>query len=229
MESTKDTITTNSLEKEMSQKLSLDSTSYIKEVRLAVIGNVDSGKSTLVGCLTKNVKDDGRGYARQFVFNYQHETETGRTSSIAEEILGFKDHKPLDIGRTNEKKNISWKEIVEHSENQDKANETPFQGFVHHDMLNIIWMYPDAFHSVLDRAADAVIEDWKDPISNDNINHIQALANNYIQMICLENGEEFGSITKWADLDLLRKAANDSTAQQDYEIILALAEKSPKE
>ena len=64
MESTKDTITTNSLEKEMSQKLSLDSTSYIKEVRLAVIGNVDSGKSTLVGCLTKNVKDDGRGYAR---------------------------------------------------------------------------------------------------------------------------------------------------------------------
>ena len=114
MESTKDTITTNSLEKEMSQKLSLDSTSYIKEVRLAVIGNVDSGKSTLVGCLTKNVKDDGRGYARQFVFNYQHETETGRTSSIAEEILGFKDHKPLDIGRANEKKNISWKEIVEH-------------------------------------------------------------------------------------------------------------------
>lgn len=116
MESTKDTITTNSLEKEMSQKLSLDSTSYIKEVRLAVIGNVDSGKSTLVGCLTKNVKDDGRGYARQFVFNYQHETETGRTSSIAEEILGFKDHKPLDIGRANEKKNISWKEIVEHSD-----------------------------------------------------------------------------------------------------------------
>ena len=46
---------------------------YIKEIRLAVIGNVDSGKSTLVGCLTKGIKDDGRGYARKFVFNYQHE------------------------------------------------------------------------------------------------------------------------------------------------------------
>ena len=27
--------------------------SYLKEIRIAVIGNVDSGKSTLVGCLTK--------------------------------------------------------------------------------------------------------------------------------------------------------------------------------
>ncbi|MCQ2815738.1 MAG: GTP-binding protein [archaeon] len=89
---------------------------FIKEVRLAVIGNVDSGKSTLVGCLTKNIKDDGRGYARKFVFNFQHEEETGRTSSIAEEILGFKDFKPLEIGRANEKKNISWKEIAAQSD-----------------------------------------------------------------------------------------------------------------
>ena len=37
---------------------------YLKEIRLAVIGNVDSGKSTLVGCLTKGIKDDGRGYGK---------------------------------------------------------------------------------------------------------------------------------------------------------------------
>ena len=128
-------ITSNNLEDEINTKLkvndvpqnsitksedknenTIDIDANIKEVRLAVIGNVDSGKSTLVGCLTKNVKDDGRGYARQFVFNYQHETETGRTSSIAEEILGFKDNKPLDIGRANEKKNTSWKEVVEKSD-----------------------------------------------------------------------------------------------------------------
>jgi len=29
--------------------------------KLAVIGNVDSGKSTLVGVLTKGILDDGRG------------------------------------------------------------------------------------------------------------------------------------------------------------------------
>ena len=62
---------------------------YIKEIRLVVIGNVDSGKSTLVGCLSKGIKDDGRGYARKFVFNFQHESESGRTSSMAEEIIGF--------------------------------------------------------------------------------------------------------------------------------------------
>ena len=33
-------------------------------VRFEVIGNVDSGKSTLVGVLTKGGLDDGRGLAR---------------------------------------------------------------------------------------------------------------------------------------------------------------------
>ena len=89
---------------------------YLKEIRLAVIGNVDSGKSTLVGCLTKGIKDDGRGYARKFVFNYQHETESGRTSSIAEEIIGFKDGKIINSGRLTEKKNVSWKEIASQSD-----------------------------------------------------------------------------------------------------------------
>ena len=93
-----------------------DIPSYLKEIRLAVIGNVDSGKSTLVGCLTKGIKDDGRGYARKFVFNYQHETETGRTSSIAEEIIGIRDGKIVNAGRITEKKNTSWKEIATQSE-----------------------------------------------------------------------------------------------------------------
>jgi GTPase len=33
--------------------------------KIAIIGNVDSGKSTLVGVLTKGVQDDGRGSARE--------------------------------------------------------------------------------------------------------------------------------------------------------------------
>lgn len=35
-----------------------------REVRVAIIGNVDSGKSTLVGVLTRSMLDDGRGLAR---------------------------------------------------------------------------------------------------------------------------------------------------------------------
>jgi len=37
------------------------------QLRVAMIGNVDSGKSTLTGCLTRNVVDDGRGAARVYV------------------------------------------------------------------------------------------------------------------------------------------------------------------
>lgn len=52
------------------------------DTRIAVIGNVDSGKSTLVGVLTKSMMDDGRGSARKQVFNFSHEQANGRTSSI---------------------------------------------------------------------------------------------------------------------------------------------------
>ena len=52
------------------------------DIRVAVIGNVDSGKSTLVGIMTKSIMDDGRGSARKTVFNYSHEIKNGRTSSI---------------------------------------------------------------------------------------------------------------------------------------------------
>lgn len=61
------------------------------DTRIAVIGNVDSGKSTLVGVLTKSIMDDGRGSARKAVFNFAHEQANGRTSSIGQEIMGFDD------------------------------------------------------------------------------------------------------------------------------------------
>ncbi|CAD7966787.1 unnamed protein product [Amoebophrya sp. A120] len=61
----------------------------IPDITIATIGNVDSGKSTLVGVLTKSILDDGRGLARSKVFNFGHEQENGRTSSIAHEIMGF--------------------------------------------------------------------------------------------------------------------------------------------
>uniref|UniRef100_A0A0K0E672 Tr-type G domain-containing protein n=1 Tax=Strongyloides stercoralis TaxID=6248 RepID=A0A0K0E672_STRER len=59
------------------------------EVRVAVVGNVDAGKSTLLGVLTHNALDDGRGQARQKLFRHKHEFETGRTSSVGNDILGF--------------------------------------------------------------------------------------------------------------------------------------------
>ncbi|KAF5385788.1 hypothetical protein D9615_002552 [Tricholomella constricta] len=63
--------------------------SLTPEVRCAVVGNVDSGKSTTLGVLTRGALDDGRGRARIGLFRHKHEIETGRTSSVGMEILGF--------------------------------------------------------------------------------------------------------------------------------------------
>lgn len=50
---------------------------------------MDSGKSTLLGVLTQGELDNGRGRARLNLFRHLHEIQTGRTSSISFEILGF--------------------------------------------------------------------------------------------------------------------------------------------
>ncbi|KAJ2870468.1 hypothetical protein FB639_004618, partial [Coemansia asiatica] len=59
------------------------------EVRVAVVGNVDAGKSTMLGVLTQGHLDDGRGRARVALFRHKHEIDSGRTSSVGLEILGF--------------------------------------------------------------------------------------------------------------------------------------------
>ena len=54
-----------------------------------MVGNVDAGKSTLLGVLTHGELDNGRGTARQKLFRHKHEMESGRTSSVGNDILGF--------------------------------------------------------------------------------------------------------------------------------------------
>lgn len=60
-------------------------------LRMSVTGNVDSGKTTLTGILSAppGTTDDGRGALRDKVFNFAHEKENGRTTSIGHEIIGF--------------------------------------------------------------------------------------------------------------------------------------------
>lgn len=65
------------------------STQDFIEIRVAVVGNVDAGKSTLLGVLTHAELDNGRGHARQKLFRHRHELESGRTSAVGSEILGF--------------------------------------------------------------------------------------------------------------------------------------------
>jgi small GTP-binding protein len=58
-------------------------------IRVAVVGNVDAGKSTLIGTLTSSTLDDGRGSGRAHVMKHKHELESGRTSTIGSHLLGL--------------------------------------------------------------------------------------------------------------------------------------------
>lgn len=92
----------------------------MKNVTVATVGNVDSGKSTLVGVLTKGSLDDGRGKMRAKVFNFSHEAGNGRTSSVAQEIMGFKESgQQVVIDRlgasTAASRNATWQQIVQQS------------------------------------------------------------------------------------------------------------------
>lgn len=94
----------------------------VTTVRVSVTGNVDSGKTTLTGILAApaGVTDDGRGALRDRVFNFAHEKENGRTTSIGHEIIGF-DLNGQQVTSLKQKDQIAakkktlWPEIVQAS------------------------------------------------------------------------------------------------------------------
>jgi elongation factor 1-alpha len=78
----------------------------IQNIHIAVSGSVDAGKSSLIGVLTTGILDNGKGLSRSEVFVHPHEKETGRTSCISYNLIGFKDSDNV-YG--------SWPYIVENS------------------------------------------------------------------------------------------------------------------
>ena len=84
------------------------------ETRIAVVGNVDAGKSTLLGVLVKGGLDDGRGKARVNLFRHKHEMESGRTSSVGMEIMGFDTKGDVVVSGVPGRK-LSWEEIGKRS------------------------------------------------------------------------------------------------------------------
>jgi len=85
------------------------------DIRVGVVGNVDAGKSTLIGVLTSGNLDDGRGLARSSIFRHKHEIESGRTSSISHHVLGF-DADLAPVHTAGIARNRAWLHIAEKSE-----------------------------------------------------------------------------------------------------------------
>jgi hypothetical protein len=71
---------------------------------------VDAGKSTMLGVLVKGGLDDGRGKARVNLFRHKHEIESGRTSSVGMEIMGFDSKGEVVVSNVAGRK-LTWEEI----------------------------------------------------------------------------------------------------------------------
>eukprot|EP00985_Skeletonema_marinoi_P005830 scaffold2535_cov109-Skeletonema_marinoi.AAC.4 len=68
----------------------VEETLSTRNIRVAVVGNVDAGKSTMIGTLTTSFLDDGRGSSRTSIMKHRHEIESGRTSTSSSHLLGFR-------------------------------------------------------------------------------------------------------------------------------------------
>jgi hypothetical protein len=85
--------------KQGGENMSVAETLSSRNIRVAVVGNVDAGKSTLIGTLTSSCLDDGRGSSRTSIMKHRHEIESGRTSTATTHLMGFRSTGEAIVGR----------------------------------------------------------------------------------------------------------------------------------
>jgi GTPase len=86
-------------------------TSKTEEISIVICGPVDAGKSSLVGVFTTGELDDGRGKARKSVFHHNHELESGRTSSVSQNVIKYQNNNN-EIQLINTKSNKKYEPKV---------------------------------------------------------------------------------------------------------------------
>lgn len=61
----------------------------LNDIRIALIGESQVGKSTLVGVLSKGVRENGKGSARNAILLHKHEKKQGITASVSQHSVHF--------------------------------------------------------------------------------------------------------------------------------------------
>ncbi|KAM0332311.1 hypothetical protein ACHAQA_002587 [Verticillium albo-atrum] len=90
------------------------SQSVTDQLRITLTGPTTSGKSTLLGTLSTSTMDNGRGRSRLSLFKHRHEVVSGMTSSVAQELLGYKDNAIINYSGAHVE---SWIDVHFESEN----------------------------------------------------------------------------------------------------------------
>ncbi|OBT73874.1 hypothetical protein VF21_08253 [Pseudogymnoascus sp. 05NY08] len=71
--------------------------SSTEQLRITLTGPTTSGKSSLLGTLSTGTLDNGRGKSRLSLLKHRHELASGVTSSVAQELVGYKTSSSPDI------------------------------------------------------------------------------------------------------------------------------------
>ncbi|KAI9171910.1 GTP-binding protein 2 [Paramyrothecium foliicola] len=87
--------------------------STIPQLRVTFTGPTTSGKTSLLGTLSTGTLDNGRGKSRLSLFKHRHEMVSGITSSIAQELIGYKERAILNFSHGNIE---SWTDIHDFAE-----------------------------------------------------------------------------------------------------------------
>lgn len=66
------------------------SSSVATQLRISLTGATMSGKSSLLGALSTSTLDNGRGKSRLSMLKHRHEITSGITSSVVQELLGYR-------------------------------------------------------------------------------------------------------------------------------------------
>jgi GTPase len=64
--------------------------SKTEQLRVSLTGSSTSGKSSLLGTLSASTLDNGRGKSRLSLLRHRHEIASGVTSSVAQELIGYR-------------------------------------------------------------------------------------------------------------------------------------------
>ncbi|KAG4026211.1 hypothetical protein MFRU_043g00160 [Monilinia fructicola] len=85
-----------------------------EQLRITLTGPTTSGKSSLLGTLSTATLDNGRGKSRLSLLKHRHEIATGITSTVTQELIGYKDSQVINYASGNV---TSWTDI--HAEAED--------------------------------------------------------------------------------------------------------------
>ncbi|KAL2757490.1 hypothetical protein ACRALDRAFT_2099717 [Sodiomyces alcalophilus JCM 7366] len=97
-----------------SSKTPSQARSTTDQLRVTLTGPTTSGKSTLLGTLSTGTFDNGRGRSRLSLFKHRHEVASGMTSSVAQELIGYRDGTVVNYAQSHIE---SWLDIHYESEN----------------------------------------------------------------------------------------------------------------